>query len=417
MLSQWKTMAIWVGAILVVVVASLFYQPAAAKTGSLLVWTRNRVYVMDIDTLNLARVGPATAGQLISPSPGCSGQADAPCWVVIGETVYEVDLSLAGNHRADSSLPIGAGFRWDEAPVSWSPDGLSLAYTVLDEQTQQGELRVYNIEQGEVLLEQANVDPAIEVAWTSGCGAGLTTTACQVAFKKMTAQAGSETESTLMAFTPATGDLREWTVSSEPIFELRWTNGGELLYSQPKRHFKRAADQALAYRIPAGSKLANMSPSTRYAVYYQPFTLEQCQASDAAESCLHLGVWLNPTEGEGDELSLIYSVNLSESGGPEGLNFIPVWSPEEDAFVFFQEGRLVHYDLPAGEATIWYKPVTGKLRSVPVFSPNEAAVAFVDNQGQGFSEYRLVVVNPRLQPVEHIIETRDGFRILAWLPN
>jgi hypothetical protein len=40
----------------------------------------------------------------------------------------------------------------------------------------------------------------------------------------------------------------------------------------------------------------------------------------------------------------------------------------------------------------------------------------VDNQGQGYSEYRLVVVNPKLQLVEHIIETDTGFRLLAWLP-
>jgi hypothetical protein len=78
---------------------------------------------------------------------------------------------------------------------------------------------------------------------------------------------------------------------------------------------------------------------------------------------------------------------------------------------------LIHYSLEQQEATIWYKSLTGKLRSVPVFSPNEEAVAFVDNQGQGFSEYRLIVVNPKLQPVEHIIDTKSGFRILAWLPN
>jgi hypothetical protein len=41
----------------------------------------------------------------------------------------------------------------------------------------------------------------------------------------------------------------------------------------------------------------------------------------------------------------------------------------------------------------------------------------VDNQGQGYSEYRLVIVNPKLQPIEHVIETKEGFRVLAWLPN
>jgi hypothetical protein len=58
------------------------------------------------------------------------------------------------------------------------------------------------------------------------------------------------------------------------------------------------------------------------------------------------------------------------------------------------------------------------LRSIPVFSPNEDAVAFVDNQGQGYSEYRLVIINPKLQPIEHVIDnTQEGLRVLAWLPN
>ncbi|HRX01484.1 MAG TPA: hypothetical protein P5280_18470, partial [Cyclobacteriaceae bacterium] len=87
------------------------------------------------------------------------------------------------------------------------------------------------------------------------------------------------------------------------------------------------------------------------------------------------------------------------------------------AFVFFQEGQLIYYDLAEGEATIWYRSINGKLRSIPVFSPNEEAVAFVDDEGRGFSEYRLVIVNPKLQPVEHIIETDSGFKVLAWLPN
>jgi hypothetical protein len=41
----------------------------------------------------------------------------------------------------------------------------------------------------------------------------------------------------------------------------------------------------------------------------------------------------------------------------------------------------------------------------------------VDNQGHGFSEYRLVIVNPKLQPVEHIIDTQQSFLVLAWLPS
>jgi Tol biopolymer transport system component len=160
-----------------------------------------------------------------------------------------------------------------------------------------------------------------------------------------------------------------------------------------------------------------MSPDAHYTVYYQPFTLTDCQGQAQAGQCLHLGVWLATSGDAAEEPELIYSVDLSEADQTGGLNFIPTWSPQGNSFVFFQEGRLIHYDIERKEAMIWYKPVSGKLRSVPIFSPNEEAVAFVDNQGQGFSEYRLVIVNPKLQPVEHIIDTQQSFLVLAWLPS
>jgi Tol biopolymer transport system component len=125
-------------------------------------------------------------------------------------------------------------------------------------------------------------------------------------------------------------------------------------------------------------------------------------------------VWINGG-GIGPKPRLIYDVPLAEQSG--GLNFIPVWDPRGRGFVFFQDGKLVYYDVQRQEAAIWHKPLAGKLRSAPVFSPNEEAVAFVDNQGRGYSEYRLLVINPRLQPVEHIVQTKTGFKVLAWLPD
>ena len=420
MMSQWKSIVFWIGAVLIIVLATFLYQPAAAKTGSLLVWTRNRVYVMDIDTLTLDRVGPATSDQVIVPSPGCFGHVDAPCWVLIGEIVYFVDLSAASNHVAQAQLPIDTGFGWVNNPVSWSPDGIHLAYSVTHSQSGQSELIVYDVSSNEVKVRGSDVDSTITVAWSSGCAAGLEAVDCELSYKKVPTQIGDELSSTLVGYTPVTRQVREWIIPPEPIFELRWSPQGELLYSQPKRYFKRAEDHNSAFELPPGGRLANMSPDARFAVYYQPFTLSDCQRQVEVDRCLHLGVWISPEnspENSNEDPSLVYSVNLSEAQAEGGLNFIPTWSPDGGSFVFFQEGQLIHYDLAKQEATIWYKPVIGKLRSIPVFSPNEEAVAFVDNEGQGFSEYRLVVVNPRLQPVEEIIETNDGFRILAWLPN
>ena len=411
--SPWRNFLFWTGAILLIVLATVFYQPAAAKTGSLLVWTRDRVYVMDIDTLNLERVGPATAQESITPSPGCLGQTTGPCWVVVSERLYTV--TAGASDSAQARLPIGDGYRWIDSAVSWSPDGLHLAYTVADRQSNQTELRVYNPATQEVKIKAANVDPTMAVAWTGACAEGLNAAGCKLGYKQKPNQAENEIFPWLIGFEPATGAVEKWPLSTEEIFELRWSPDDVLLYSQPKRFFRSSVDHAPAYHIPPGSQLANMSPDARYTLYYQPFRLKDCQPENDQDDCLHLGVWLIPAQELDPDKELIYSAKLGEQD--QGLNFIPIWSPKDDAFVFFQEGQLIYYDLAEGEATIWYRSINGKLRSIPVFSPNEEAVAFVDDEGRGFSEYRLVIVNPKLQPVEHIIETDSGFKVLAWLPN
>jgi len=415
--SHWNTLLFWVGAILIIVLATLFYQPAAAKTGSLLVWLNNRIYVMDIDSLNLERVGPALRDEVMVPSPGCYGLTETPCWVTAGENLYVVQ-SFRNTPSSLGALPFGQGYDWiDGAAVSWSPDGGWLAYSVFDVANNQAELRIVNVESGETRVLATGVDPKIAPAWSAGCAAGPDQANCEVAYKTKPVNVGEvEVVPSLAALNLATGAERVWEIPAEPIFELHWTAADELLYSRPKRHFRYAENGTPAYPIPSASQLANMSPDARYTVYYQPFTLADCPASNERADCMHVGVWLTTNDNGQNEPRLIYSTNLSEPQA-RGLNFVPVWSPFGNGFVFFQDGKLIYYDLQRQEAAIWHKSLGDKLRSLPVFSPNEEAVAFVDNAGQGFSEYRLLVVNPRLQPIEHIIDTKTGFRVLAWLPN
>lgn len=416
--SQWSPLLFWVGAVLVIVLVTVFYQPAAAKTGSLLVWTKNRIYVVDIDSLILTRVGPAEGDEVIVPSPGCFGQTRTACWVTAGQNVYNVELAITDESDSTHLLPVGEGLRWIDSAVSWAPDGLHLAYSLFDEASNQAELRIFNAANADVQVVASGVDPAIAPAWSADCATGLASAQCELAFKTNPVNIGvKEVLPRLVAVNLVTGEQRDWEIVSEPIFGLRWGPDGKLLYSQPKRHFRYAENHAPAYQIPSASKFAGMSPDGMYTVYYQPFRLEGCQPQSTAENeCLHLGVWLASQAEDAGDPRLIYDVDLSNSR-QDGLNFIPVWSPRGNSFVFFQEGNLIYYDLEQHQATIWYKSLRGKLRSLPVFSPTEEAVAFVDNQGQGFSEYRLMVVNPRLQPIEQIIDTKSGFRILAWLPN
>ena len=413
--SQWNSLLFWVAAILIIVLATVFYKPAAAKTGSLLIWLNNKIYVMDIDSLNLQRVGPALANEAMIPSPGCNGQGQGPCWVTAGQNLYPIDLPSQRVSQSALLLPLGDGYTWLEDMVpSWSPDGRWLAYAVFSQADNQAELRIYSAATGEGQTLATGVDPTIAPAWSPGCAGGVDQPNCELAYKTRPVNIGvKEVPTALVALNLATDQARTWPLTAESIFELRWTSAGRLLYSQPKRYFRHVEDGTPVSNTPLASQLANTSPDGKYTVYYQPFTLADCPETDEAESCMHLGVWL--TDGTGDP-RLIYSAKLADSRSG-GLNFVPVWSPLGNGFVFFQDGQLIYYDLQQQEATIWYKSLHGKLRSLPVFSPNEEAVAFVDNQGQGYSEYRLLVINPRLQPIEHIIDTKTGIQILGWLPN
>jgi hypothetical protein len=415
MRAQWGSVVFWLAAILAVVIATVVYQPAAARTGSLLVWTRERIYIMDIDTLNLERVGPVASNGLVVPSPGCFRQIQAPCWVAIDAVVYQIEFAAGGNNITAIPLPVDTNFRWAGTAASWSPDGVHYAYFVASTENQPAELNVYNVATRRLIIKAPEADPTIAVAWTADCARGVVASGCKLGYKKLPASAESQALPVLASYTPATNEVHQWAIAPEKIFELRWSPTGVLLYSRPKRHFLTVQDHTPAYQLPPGARLANMSPDGYYTVYYQPFKLKDCQPPEtaASDACLHLGVWLAQPDAEH---KLIYSVDLSQAEQTGGLNFVPTWSPSGRAFVFFQGGRLIHYDLEKGEATIWYKPLPGKLRSIPVFSSNEDAVAFVDDQGQGLSDYRLLVINPKLEPIDHVIQAEKGFKVLAWLP-
>ena len=305
MQAQWRTILFWASAIGLVVAATMLYQPAAARTGSLLVWTNNRIYVMDIDTLTLERIAPADPGDLIAPSPGCKGMVDAPCRVLVNNRLYQVEVGGGGSDVTAAQLPLNEGFRWENSAVSWSPDGQHLAFTLRNEKTNEYQLQVVDVTSRQIVLQANDVDPDVAAAWSPGCAEGLNAEICKIGYKKMPAQKGQGGFlATLVGYTPVTQKVEQWSVSPEKLFALQWAGNDMLLYSRPKRHFIYADDHTPAYSMPQGGQLANVSPNGKYTVYYQPFTLEGCSGEADTNNCLHLGVWLESKEREGPFVDL-----------------------------------------------------------------------------------------------------------------
>jgi len=405
---QWQTVALWVIAILGIVLVTIFYQPAAAKTGSLLIWMNSKLYRMDIDTLTIEPIAPASRNDAISVAPGCLHQTKTPCWVSVKNRLYRV----TPNQNSSMVLLTTPNEQWPDSAISWSSDGQQVAYTVVNQVSNRLELRLYDAVNQTVTTVAYDVDPLIPVAWSAGCGDGLGDD-CSLAYKTVVTQ--SDEAATLVSLNLTTKNPQEWAMPPESLTELRWSPDDTLLYSNNGRYFQRVDNHAPAYNLSAGATIANVAPNASQIVYYELFTMRECDFAEDVD-CLYVGVWLRQWDSEPDQRSLIYTVHLATTDR-DGLTFIPTWDQSNSGFVFFQEGNLVYYNAINQEAVIWDKSLRGKIRSMPVFSPNKEAVAFVDNQGQGASEYRLKVINPRLQPVDHVIETETGFRVLAWLPD
>jgi hypothetical protein len=434
MKAQLNNLAFWVGTILLVILVTVFYQPAAAKTGSLVVWQDGGIYVLNLDSLKQEWVGTAAPKAVITPSPGCLGQVKVPCWVAAGTKLYLVG---AGD-TFEKSIPLETGARWLDAAVSWSPDGLHLAYPVLPRDHAQIELRVHNAASGETRLLASGIDPGVAVAWTAGCIAGLEASACQVGYKLAAApatQASLRSRPVIPAWAdelpaaslarpfaqlatmrPLTGEQQTWPLPVEAIFELRWTADNTFLYSQPEHYFHRVRDNTPAYQISPGSQLANMSPNGRFTIYYEPFTQKECQAERPKGGCWYLGIWLADGGPAKVQRSLLYSRELSQAGAGR-LNADPFWSPRGDAFVLVREGQLIYYNLKIREAASWYQSLRGQLTSAPAFSPQGEALALAYHDPETPLRYHLLVINPQFKPLEHIIDAQEGFRVLAWLPH
>ncbi len=396
---QWLSVIILVVALLTTVAATVVYQPSAAKTGALLIKLNNNLYVMDIDSLAIELVAPAIGEAAVSPAPGCEQRLSQPCWVVVKDRLYRA--GQRGQSTLVRLLTDDPNVAWLRQPVSWSPDGARFVYPVLNQQTEQVELHYQHVDSPSLQVLAVNVDERVKAAWSSGCAAGGASD-CRLAYRQATGE--------VVALNMATFTTQRWSLGeSQSVVALRWSAGGGLLYSPNLPHFRGVTDDQPPYHLPASAKLAGLSPQMGQMVYYHPFRRKGCA------DCLYLGVWLQQHRAETPP-KLVYQVDLSTPSA-DGLTFVPTWSTVEDGFVFFQDGKMIFYDVTKKQAAMWHQSLLGRLRSKPVFSPNRRAVAFVDNQGQGVSEYRLVIVDPRLKPIEKIIVTESVFQVLTWLPD
>lgn len=384
MASQWHALALWLGAAAAVVVASFFYQPASPL---LLVWTNDQLYTMELDTLTLERIGSAATDDLVV-QPGCTAD---DCWVAAGETVYHL------NTDTTTTLPRPAARDFVNGSVSASPDGVHLAYGLAAQG--QTALHLYDVTTGEATQLAASMDPAVLPAWSRACVVALRHPGCKLAYKPPTRD--------LMTVDFASDAVHTQVMTSASVIALQWTYDHQLVFQRSDGLWLNAADGRPVHVLPEGAETLALSPNGRYVIYYQPFEWVECEVT-ATDDCIYEGIWLAGLEAEP---RLIYDVKWSESALPL-LNTPPVWTPSQQAFVFFFKGRLIHYHIARAEGTIWYETPADALRSDIVFSPGEDALATVDSYRQG---YRLLVIDPHLEAIKHIVQMDGGFRVLAWL--
>ena len=205
---QWQSIALWLVVIIGLISVTIFYQPAAAKTGSLLIWMNSKLYRMDIDTLTIESIAPATRHESISVAPGCLHQTQTPCWVGVENRLYYITP-----HQNSSMVSLTTrNERWPDSAMSWSPDGQQVAYTVVNQVSNQLELRLYDAVERTVTTVASDVDPLVPAAWSVGCADGVDD-GCLLAYKTIVTQ--SDDETVLVSLNLTTKDKQTWAMPPE----------------------------------------------------------------------------------------------------------------------------------------------------------------------------------------------------------
>lgn len=405
----------WGLALSVLLFATLVYDPGLTEAGQLLVWLDEAFYTVSLDGAHTVLIAETGRNFSHEASPGCFGSARAPCWIQYNTFLQRVP------DGPRQRLPLQQNDFWINSTVSWSPDGFHLVYTVANRATGQTELRLVNAFTLESQTLAGNADPSTKPVWSRTCALAYDSPQCHLAYRESLPREGASGPR-LVALTPSLNISRTWIITGQIVPTLAWLPDDRLIYSRNSIEIDLSAvyagDQSPVVNLPDGRQATGALSRANRVVYYEDYRTGSlsCKLTNLikADACQRRGIWLS--DYQGGEPRLIYSVEAGSRRG--GYNAGPIWSPNEEAFIMFDEGRVIYRDANAQRTEIWYEGVRSGPRARPVFSPDGQAVALViggdpDTVGSGG---QLLIAGHRIKPVILNLESKKGLRVIAWLP-
>ncbi len=365
---------------------------------TLLFWQDKALYTIRADGTHLTRLSPAAEAdpkRQMAVSPGCTGDADAGCYILIKHVLYD-----ALGHGLP--LPINAGYQWINAPSVWAPDGIHLAYMAAHTDTGERALLVYDLQQQIVWQVADGIDDSVVPAWSAAC-TELMADNCYIAYGVKTP--AGESGNRLAVKTIATGDTKILVTLNGRGHVLRWSSNDELFYGGGELGWFSAFTNQPYITHLQNVTVSEPSPDMMYVAYN---TVPSPQKP--AE------LWVQPfgTENESPEMVFIFKDDDSnKQSAPQQI----LWSTDAKSFLAFDQGELIHYNIQRKMADILYRNDASHIFKGYAFAPTKDRVALVEASFAPHDPvYRLFVVSGTGEVTALLPPTDKPIILLAWLP-
>ncbi|HHJ06204.1 MAG TPA: hypothetical protein ENK24_01760 [Anaerolineae bacterium] len=414
-----KTLLLWLGiGFYLIFSLNLFSglhvpEVSLQKNGPVLFWQNGAIYTINPDGTNLTKITPALRAnqRFTAVSPGCHGLAPTPCMILVGHVLY---------HISGTSLPLPTlnGTEWLNAPASWSPDGVYLAYPVANSQTEERSLLLYNTREGVLTVAANNVDESIQPAWSTGCVDGLLNN-CYLAYRQKLEVGNGGAKAAILNLGSNQRQSWPWLGSAGHI--LKWSAAGEL-YLGGQTGWFNVRDGSPAGPAFSAGMAASFSPAGAYVAYSNLTALQQDKGR---------GIWLSPLAKLDTGASPVMKIRPSRllparifiAEAPldaRGFTREAFWSPQGNVLAAFAGGQLVHYNLVEDRVSVWFQTSAMDNLGSYAFSPLGDGLALVEEQFLDNPEkpqHRLFIVYNSGEIVTLRERSPDPVLLLAWLPG
>lgn len=395
---------IWVATIAAIAVLLSFHlhvpdvpRVGSPQNGPILFWQNGAIYIVNDNGTGLQKITPAAYAdpkRQIAVSPGCFGQVQAGCYILVKHVLYDA----FGNGLP---LPINQYYQWINAPAVWAPDGKTLAYMVSRMDTGQRDILALNMNDLVVQKIASDVDDSVIPAWSSAC-TNLLSENCYFAYGIRT-PAGETGNRVVVMSIDSTKTSTLKTVSGRGT-DLRWSADDTLFYGGGELGWYNAFTNTPLLIPQSSTSVLEPSPNMIYVAY------NTIPAPNQPPE-----LWLSSvTDGLFEKQLYVFKNHLEgKQSAPQQI----LWSTDGKSFLAFDQGTLIHYNTDQHILATLYTTDLLDNFSGFAFSPEKDGVVLVEKSvARSIPTYRMFAVTNNGDVTVLLPRSVDPIVVLAWLP-